>query len=79
MMKFNIDECHIKNSHGDYLDITLNHTEKYITLKTETTGEFSLESELEIDILCQTLKKMFQAINGDSMEEIDRRIPGVGC
>lgn len=78
-MKFNIDECHIKNSHGDYLDIELNYLEKYITFKTETTGEFSLESELEIDILCQTLKKMFQAVNGGNTTEVDMRIPGVGC
>ena len=78
-MKFNIDDCHIQNSHGDYLDIKLNHLEKYITVKTETTGEFSLESELEIDILCQTLKKMFQAVNGGNTTEVDHRIPGVGC
>lgn len=78
-MKFNIDDCHIQNSHGDYLDITLNHLEKYITVKTETTGEFSLESELEIDSLCQTLKKLFQAVNGGNTTEIDMRISEYTC
>jgi hypothetical protein len=78
-MQFKIDELHFRNSHGDYLDIEINHLEKYISVKTDTTGEFSFESELEIDIVCQKLKEILKAVNGDNTHEVDMRIPGVGC
>ena len=77
-MKFQIDDCHFE-SDGDYLDIKVNTLEGYITLKTDTTGEFSFDSELEIDTLCQTLKDLLKAAKRVNKEEIDRRIPGVGC
>ncbi len=77
-MKFQIDDCHFE-SDGDYLDIKVNTLEGYITLKTDTTGEFSLDSELDIDILCQKLKELLQVSKGEITPDIDRRIPGVGC
>jgi hypothetical protein len=77
-MEFKIDECHFE-SDNDYLDITVNSLEGYITISTTTTGEFSFDSELEIDTLCQTLKDLLKTAKGVNKEEIDRRIPGVGC
>jgi hypothetical protein len=78
-MKFHIDECHFKNAQDEYLDIEANYLENYITIRTTTTGEFTFENELEIDVLCQKLKEILKAVNGDSTKEIDCRIPGVGC
>ena len=78
-MEFKIDVCHFE-SDNDYLDITVHSLEGYITISTTSfTGEFSIDSELEIDILCQTLKDLLKAAKGVNKEEIDRRIPGVGC
>ena len=78
-MKFQIDSCSFENSVGEYLDIIVNSHEKYISLKVQDSDVFSLDSELEIDQLCQTLKKLLKAVNGVDTSEIDRRIPGVGC
>jgi hypothetical protein len=78
-MKFQIDSCSFENSVGEYLDIIVNSHEKYISLKVQDSDVFSLDSELEIDQLCQTLKSLLKAVNGVDTSEIDRRIPGVGC
>ena len=78
-MQFKIDDCHFKNTHGDFLDIEINHEEKYISIKTSTTGEFSFENEWEIEAICQKLKEILQAVNGGNTHEIDMRIPGNGC
>ena len=78
-MKFNIDSCYMENSVGEYLDIKVNNHEKFISLKIEDSDVFSIDSELEIDQLCQTLKKLLKAANGVDTNEIDMRIPGVGC
>ena len=78
-MKFKIDSCNFQNSIGEFLDVVLNNEEGDISLKIEDSGVFSIDSELEIDILCQTLKKLLKAVNGDDLTEVDMRIPGVGC
>ena len=78
-MKFKIDSCNFQNSVGEFLDVILNNDENYISLKIEDSDVFSIDSELEIDILCQTLKKLLKAVNGDDLTEVDMRIPGVGC
>lgn len=74
-----ISEFYFKNSDGDYLDVSVDNIDKYITIKTETTGEFTFNNELEVDILCQELKKIFKTFNGVNTHEVDMRIPEVSC
>ena len=79
-MKFKIETCSLENSVGEILDIhAVYNGEKYISLTIGESDTFSLVNELEVDVLCLTLKKLLKAVNGDSTTEVDMRIPGVGC
>jgi hypothetical protein len=78
-MEFKIDECHFKNDVGEYLDITVNAEEKYVSVKTADFAGYSFSTEAEIDTFTQELKKLFRHVNGDTTIEIDMRIPYTNC
>ena len=73
-LKMGIDEFHFQK-YDDYLDVTVD-LGGYITLKTEMTGSFSIESQAELDIIYNKLKELLaQAIkhNSDFNKELKKK------
>lgn len=60
-----VDEFHFKND-DDYLDVEVNNQEGYIILRTETSGQFAIESVEQLDQIYQTLKEAFEQIQNYS-------------
>lgn len=44
-MKTRINEIEFQNDVGEYLDVTVNNSEKYITLDLETSTKFSMDKK----------------------------------
>lgn len=57
-----IDQFHFKND-DDYLDVEVNNQEGYIILKTDTSGQFTIESFDQLDQIYHKLKEIFQQID----------------
>jgi len=69
-----VNEFHFQK-YNDYLDVTVD-SDGYITLKTETTGSFSIESQAELDTIYNKLKELLaQAIkqNRDFNKELKKK------
>ncbi len=56
-----VDQFHFKND-DDYLDVEVNNEEGYITLKTETSGQFTIESVEQLDQIYHKLKEVLEQI-----------------
>jgi hypothetical protein len=54
-----IDSISFENSGGEYLDITY-HIEGYVDINLETSGTFCIESENEIDEICNAIKELLR-------------------
>lgn len=52
---FIVDQLHFENNASQYLDVKIHIG--YIELEMETTGQYSIESEKEIDLICSKLKE----------------------
>lgn len=61
-LQYVVDNFHFKNDVDDYLDVEVNHSEKYITLKTDMSGQFSIESVEELDLIYSKLKETLEQI-----------------
>jgi hypothetical protein len=57
-----IDQFHFKND-DDYLDVEVNNQEGYIILKTDTSGQFTIESVEQLDQIYHKLKEIFKQID----------------
>jgi hypothetical protein len=56
-----VDQLHFKNG-DDYLDVEINNEEGYMVLKTDSSGQFTLESVEQLDQIYNKLKEMFEQI-----------------
>jgi len=57
-LTFGVDECHFQKG-NDYLDVVTN-LEGYIELKIDNSDSFAIETEQEIDRICDTLKELLR-------------------
>lgn len=55
-LKYKVDEFHFKNDSNEYLDVRVS-LEGYITLNLETSGQFSISSQAELDMIYQKLSE----------------------
>lgn len=53
-----IDEFHFTNNINEYLDVAINNHEHFITINTNDTVGFSIDSEKDIDDICKKLKEL---------------------
>jgi len=60
-----VDQFHFKND-GDYLDVEVNNQEGYIILKTDTSGQYVIESVEQLDQIYHKLKEVFEQIKNYS-------------
>jgi hypothetical protein len=57
-MKIQISEITFLNDVEEYLDITINNEEKYITLDLETSGKFSMDKK-DFQIFVKKMNEIF--------------------
>lgn len=53
-----IDEFHFTNEIDEYLDVTVDNHTHFIIINTNDSSGFSIESEKEIDYICNKLKEL---------------------
>lgn len=53
-----IDEFHFVNNIGEYLDVAVNNHDHFITINTNDSAGFAIDSEKEIDEICSKLKEL---------------------
>ena len=54
-----MDDVHFKNNTDEYLDVRVD--DGYIVLNTETSNQFSITSQAELDVIYQKLTELLKS------------------
>ena len=58
-LKYKVDDVHFKNDADEYLDVRVD--DGYIVLNTETSNQFSITSQAELDVIYQKLTELLKS------------------